>query len=67
MASRESLVKNLSGTSEKLNGKNYILWAQSFETFIAAHRKLKYLTEPPPDSKATTYDDWYVDDAAIVS
>lgn len=67
MASCESLVKNLSGTSEKLNGKNYLLGAQSFETFIATHRKLKHLTEPPPDSKATTYDNWYADDAVIVS
>ena len=31
------------------------------------HRKVKHLTHPPPDSKADTYEDWLVDDAAIVS
>ena len=56
MAARESMVKNLNGTSEKLNGKNYLLWAQSFETFTAAHRKMSHLTKPPPDSKDATYD-----------
>ena len=60
-------VKNLSGTFEKLNGKNYLLFAQSFETFIVAHQKLKHLTVPLLDSKDSTYDDWYVDNAAIVS
>ena len=57
MASRDSLVKNLSGTSEKLSSKNYLLWSYSFETFVPAHRKLKHLTNPPPDSKTDTYDD----------
>ena len=67
MNSRESLIKNLSGTFKKLNGKNYLLWAQSFETFIAVHRKLKHLSQPFPDAKDATYEDWYVDDATIVS
>ena len=47
MNSRESLVKNLSGTLEKLNEKNYLLWVHSFEMFIAAHRKLKHLIASP--------------------
>ena len=67
MASRESLVKHLGGTFEKLNGTNYLLWSQSFEIFIVAHRKLKHLTQPPPDSKDAAYEDWCVDDAAIVT
>ena len=66
MASRDSLVKNLNGTSEKLFGKNYLLWSQSFETFVFAHRKVKHLAHPPPNSKADTYEDWLADDAAIV-
>ena len=57
MASRESLVKHLGGTFEKLNGTNYLLWSQGFEIFCLAHRKLKYLTQPPPDSKDAAYDD----------
>ena len=47
MLSKDGFVKNLSGTSAKLDGKNYITWAQSFETFLAAHRKLKHLTQLP--------------------
>ena len=67
MASRESLVKHLGGTSEKLNGTNYLLWFQGFETFCLAHQKLKHLTQPLPDSKDATYDNWCADDAAIVT
>ena len=67
LASRESLLKNLSGTSAKLNGKNYLLWAQSFEMFLAVHHKIKHLTEPPPNAKDSTYEDWFEDDLAIVS
>ena len=67
MASRESIVKNLSGTFEKLNGKNYLLWSQSFETFVAAYRKIRHLTHPPPDMKDATYGDWYANDSAVVS
>ena len=54
MASHDSLVKNLSGTLEKLSGKNYLLWSQNFETFVLAHRKVKHLTHSPLDGKADT-------------
>ena len=67
MASRESLVKNLSSTSEKFNRKNYLLWAQNFETFITAHRKIRHLTHVSPDSKDSMYEDWFADDAVIIS
>ena len=67
MASRESLIKNLSGISEKLNGKNYLLWVQSFKTFLAAYLKLRHLTQPPPDAKDSAYEDWFADDSAIIS
>ena len=67
MASRESLVRHMSGTSKKLSGPNYLLWSQSFETFVLAHRKSKHLTHPPPDDKSNTYEDWLSDDAAIIT
>ena len=67
MASRESLIKNLSGTSEKLNGKNYLLWAQSFEMFLATHHKIKHSTQPPPNAKDSAYEDWFADDSTVVS
>ena len=60
-SSREMLMKNLSGTSIKLNGKNYQLWSQAFETFIGAHRKTSYLTVDPPETKDSTYDDWFAE------
>ena len=59
-------MKNLNDILEKLFGKNYLLWSQSFETFVLAHRKVKHLTHLPPDSKADTYKDCLVDDASIV-
>ena len=34
---------------------------------MAAHRKIQHLTHAPPDMKDATYEDWYVDDSAIVS
>ena len=57
MVSQESLVKHLGGTSEKLNGTNYLLWSQDFKTFYLVHRKLKHLIQPPSDSKDAAYDD----------
>ena len=39
----------------------------SFETFVLAHRKLKYLTHPPPDDKSDAYEEWLSDDAAIIT
>ena len=43
------------------------MWTQSFETFLAAHRKLKHLTQPPPDAKDSAFEDWYAEDSAVVS
>ena len=63
MAFKESFIKNLSGISEKLNGKNYLLWTQSFETFLATHRKFKHLTQPLPDAKDNTYEIWFANNS----
>lgn len=67
MTSRDPLIKNFTGVSEKLNGKNYILWAQSFETIVIAHRKQAHLTDASRDDKDSTYVDWFADDAVIIS
>ena len=56
MAFRELIVNNLSGTSKKLNSKNYLLWSQSFEIFVAAYRKIWHLTHLPPNMKDATYE-----------
>ena len=67
MASCESLVKNLSRTLKKLNGKNYLLWSQSLETFMTVHRKIQYLIYSPLDVKDAVYEDWYADNSVKVS
>ncbi|XP_039139827.1 uncharacterized protein LOC120277136 [Dioscorea cayenensis subsp. rotundata] len=63
----DSLVKNLHCTSQKLDGRNYVFWAQSFEQFLMAHKKSSYLTADPPDSKDAKYADWLAEDAAVRS
>ena len=65
--SRDTWLKNLSWTSVKLNGKNYLLWSQAFETFFGVHRKICHLTDDPPDAKDVTYEDWLADYCAVIS
>jgi len=48
--------KAILGTTVKLNGSNYLLWAQSFCIFIGAQNKLAYLLDPPPATTATAYE-----------
>ena len=67
MPSKDEFVKNLSKTLAKLDGKNYVMWAQSFKTFLGAHRKLKHLTQLPPDAKDSTFENWYAKDSTVVS
>ena len=40
--------KHFLATIGKLNGTNYLLWAQFFCLFVDSQKKLKYLTEDPP-------------------
>lgn len=61
-ASVDPFLRNLSGTSD---GKNYLLWAHSFERFLVAHRKTSHLTDPPPARTSPEFADWYVMDAAV--
>ena len=44
--------KTVLGTTVKLNGSNYPLWAQAFRIFIGAQNKLAHPLQPPP---AATY------------
>ena len=60
-------MKNLSGMSIKLNGSNFLLWSQAFQTFIGAHRKTRHLTADPPEAKDSAYDDWFADDCVVIS
>jgi len=40
----------------KLNGYNYLLWAQALRIFIGAQNKLAHLLSPPPATTNTTYE-----------
>jgi len=38
-----SVLKTMLGTTVKLNGSNYLLWAQAIRIFIGAQNKLAHL------------------------
>src|SRR3954465_13602497 len=65
--SGKSLIKNLQGSFEKLNGKNYLFWKQSFMGFIGAYEKQSHLTDDLPISNSLTYAKWKAHDYAVKS
>ena len=50
-----SIFKTMLGTAVKLNGSNYLLWAQAFRIFIGAQNKLAHLLQAPPANIDPTY------------
>ena len=46
--------KTILGTTVKLNGSNYLLWARLY-IFISAQNKLTHLLESPPAATNPTY------------
>ena len=50
-----SIPKTMLGTTVKLNGSNYLLWAQMFFIFIDAQNKLAHLLQIPPVITDPTY------------
>ena len=54
-------------TTVKLNGSNYLLWAQAFRIFIGAQNKLTHLLEPPPATTDTTYETWLSGDYCVMT
>ena len=50
-------IRHLSGTSMKLNGKNYLFWSKSFQVFLGAHWKIRHVTHDPPVVQDPSYDD----------
>jgi len=50
-----SIPKTMLGTTIKLNGSNYLLWAQTFRIFIGAQNKLAHLLQDPPATLDPTY------------
>jgi len=52
------VLKTMLGTAMKLNGSNYLLWAQVFRIFIGAQNKLTHLLQSPPAATDSTYVTW---------
>src|SRR4051812_32081259 len=65
--SGKSIIKNLQGSFEKLNGKNYLFWKQSFIGFIGPYEKQSYLTDDPIKSNSSIYAKWKVYNYAVKS
>ena len=59
--------KTILRTTVKLNGSNYLLWAQVFRIFIGAQNKLAHLLEPTPTTAATTYKTWLSCDYSVIT
>ena len=63
--SSDNAIKNLMATTVKLNGNNYLLWAQSFKLFIGAQQKVQHLTDDPPNFNDPTYEDSLASDVVL--
>jgi len=50
-----SIPKTMLGTTVKLNGSNYLLWAQTFCIFIGTQNKLAHLLQSLPAAMDPTY------------
>ena len=50
-----SVLKTMLETMMKLNGSNYLLWAQALRIFIDAQNKLAHLLQTPPVTTYYTY------------
>jgi len=50
----------------KLNGSNYLLWAQAFRIFIGPQNKLAHLIQPPPADTDPTYVTWLTVDYSVI-
>ena len=62
-----SVPKMISRTTMKLNGSNYLLWAQAFCIFISAQNKLAYLFQTPPANTDPTYVIWLTEDYSVMT
>ena len=54
-------------TSIKLNGDNYLQWAQSVKVFLGAREKLSYILDDPPSSTEDTYKTWTKENYQVIA
>jgi len=59
--------KMVLGTTMKLNGSNYLLWAQAFHIFIGALNKLAHLLQSPLTGTDPTYATWLSSDYYVMT
>ena len=62
-----SVSKTILGTTMKLNGSSYLLWAQTFSIFISAQNKLAHLLQSPPTATDLTYVSWLTENYSIIT
>ena len=62
-----SIPKTMFGTTVKLNGSNYLLWAQAFRIFIDAQNKLSHLLQNPHATSGPTYVTWLMGDYSVMT
>ena len=60
------ILETILGTTVKLNGSNYLLWAQTFCIFIGAQNKLDHLLESPPATTNLTYTTGFLENIVVV-
>ena len=51
----------------KLNGSNYLLWAQAMKVTLGGRKKLKCIESNPPSKDSKDYDDWVSDNYLVMS
>ncbi|KAF9615537.1 hypothetical protein IFM89_024164 [Coptis chinensis] len=54
-------------TNFRLNGNNYLSWSYAVEHFIRAKKKSKILTDDPPNSNDSTYEDWMASNSMVLT
>ncbi|KAF9597619.1 hypothetical protein IFM89_020098 [Coptis chinensis] len=54
-------------TNFRLNGNNYLSWSYVVEHFIRAKKTSKILTDDPPNSNDSTYEDWMGSNSMVLT
>ncbi|XP_020266951.1 uncharacterized protein LOC109842493 [Asparagus officinalis] len=67
VAGETSAPKVVLGTTIKLNGAKYLLWAQAFRIFIGTQSKLPHLLASPPPTSDPTYNSWLSSDYYVMN
>ena len=51
----------------KLNGSDYLLWAQAMKVALGGRMKLKYILSDPPSKDSKEYEDWVSENYLVMS